>query len=174
MPLRTSAVAVMALVLLTGGCGYHVSGHADLIPKSIHTIAVPPFTNLTVRYQLTDQLPQAVGRELIARTRYRVAPDPTQADAVLKGAVLRYSSFPVIADQKTGRAAAVQIMVTLQVSLIERTTGKVLFSRPAYEARQRYEISLDQATYFDESASGLTRLSRDVARDLVSSILENF
>lgn len=156
------------------GCGYHVAGHSDLLPKTIRTVAVPPFTNLTVRYRITDQLAEAVSREFIARTRYRVVPDPNQADAVFKGAVISYTSYPVIADQKVGHAAAIQINLTLQASLTERATGKILFSRPAFQIRQRYEVSLDQATYFDESAAGLTRLGGDVARDLVSSILENF
>lgn len=163
-----------AAALALSCCGYHVSGHADLIPQTIHTVAVPPFANLTVRYKLTDQLAQAISHEFIARTRYRVVPDPTQADAILKGAVINYTSYPVLADQKTGRAGAIQINVTLQVSLTERETGKILFSRPAFQVHQRYEISLDQMTYFDESAAGLTRLSGDVARDVVSSILENF
>lgn len=169
-----ASAGALAFALLLGACGYHVSGHADLVPQTVHTVAVPPFANLTVRYRVTDQLAQAVSREFIARTRYRVVPDPAQADAILKGAVISYNSYPVIADQKTGRAAAIQIILTLQVSLTERATGKILYSQPTFQARQRYEISLDQATYFDESASGLARLSGDVARDLVSSILENF
>jgi hypothetical protein len=40
---------------------------------------------------------------------------------------------------------------------------------------QRYEISVTfPKAYFEESDAALDRLSRDVARDLVSSILENF
>jgi hypothetical protein len=42
------------------------------------------------------------------------------------------------------------------------------------EFRQRYEISVDQLAYFEESDVALARLSQDVARTLVSSILENF
>jgi hypothetical protein len=40
---------------------------------------------------------------------------------------------------------------------------------------QRYELSTtNNYQYFDENGAGLQRLSHDVARDLVSSILENF
>jgi hypothetical protein len=172
--LANGAFWVAGLALFTQGCGYHVSGHGDLVPKSIHTIAVPPFTNLTVRYKVTDSLAEALSREFIARTHYQVIPDASQADAILKGAVVRYVAYPVLADQKTGRAAAVQIILTLQVSLYERETGKILFTRPAFDVRQRYEISIDQRAYFDESASGLQRLSGDVARGVVSAILEDF
>jgi hypothetical protein len=42
------------------------------------------------------------------------------------------------------------------------------------EFRQTYEISVDPATYFDESDNAMDRLSRDVARTVVSAVLANF
>ena len=40
---------------------------------------------------------------------------------------------------------------------------------------QRYEIAVvSNQAYFEEDEGAIDRLSRDVARDLVSSILENF
>lgn len=167
-----SAAAVLLLPL--AACGYHVSGNGEKIPKTVQTIAIPAFKNLTVRYRLTDYLPQAISREFIARTRYAVVPDPDKADAILKGAIVNYVSFPVINDQATGLATVVQMNVTLQMSLTDRRTHEIIWSNPSFEYRQRYEISLDQTAYFEESNEGLHRLSNDVARDVVSAILENF
>ena len=170
------AIACLALgAFALGSCGYHVAGQADLVPKDVHTIAIPPFTNATVKYKLTDSLPEAISREFITRTRYKLVNDPTQADAVLRGAVVNYIAYPTLIDQATGRTSGLQINVILNVSLTERATGKVIFARPRLEVHQRYELSTtNDAQYFDESSSGIQRLSRDVARDLVSSILENF
>jgi hypothetical protein len=151
-----------------------VTGHADTIPTKIKTIAVPSFKNLTVRYRLSEQLPAAITREFISRTRYQVVVDENQADAVLRGAVTNYVAFPYIADQQTGRAAGVQVSVTLNISLVERATGKALFSRPYLEFRNRYEISSDQINYFDESQTAMNRLAPEVARTVVSAILESF
>jgi hypothetical protein len=170
-----SAVSILALVLALSSCGYHVAGKADLVPNSIHTIAIPAFSNITTRYKLTDRLAQAISHEFIARTHYQIVNDPQQADAVLRGAVINYTSYPMLFDQQSGRASGLQVNVTMQVSLVERATGKVIFSRPSFEMHQRYEISVTSSkAYFEESDAALERLSRDVARDLVSSILENF
>ena len=156
-------------------CGYHVAGRADLVPKSVHTVAIPAFTNATVRYRLTDRLPQAISREFIARTRYQIVNDPEQADAVLRGSVVNYVAFPILFDQVTGRTSGLQINVTMQVSLVERATGKVIFTRPNFEMHQRYEIAVtNDRAYLEEDEGAIDRLSRDVARDLVSAILENF
>jgi hypothetical protein len=42
------------------------------------------------------------------------------------------------------------------------------------EYRARYEIAVDQRAYFDESDAALERLSREVARAVVSRIVEDF
>ena len=64
------AVCATMAALLAPGCGYHVSGHADTLPKTIKTIAIPAFSNATIRYRLTERLPAAITREFIGRTRY--------------------------------------------------------------------------------------------------------
>ena len=164
----------LALSSLLSGCGYHVGGKSDLLPKNIQTIAIPVFKNLTGRYKLADRLAGAVTREFIARTRYQIISDASQADAVLTGTILNFTAYPTIFDPATGRAAGVQIQVNLQLTLSERATSKVLFTRPNYDFRERYEVSVDQPQYFEESEQALERLSRDVARTLLSSILGAF
>jgi RNase P/RNase MRP subunit p29 len=170
------ARALPALAALLGacGCGYHVAGKAGLMPKTVKTIAIPAFTNNTTRYKLAQRLPADITREFITRTRYRIVADPKEADAVLTGAIVNFYSYPIITDQASGRATAVQASAFLTITLTDRATGKVLFSRPSFEARERYEISVDPQAYFDESGAGMDRLARDVARDVVTSILENF
>lgn len=166
--------AALLLALFAGaGCGYHVSGKADLLPHDIRTIAVPAFANRTTRYQLTDEIPQAIAREFLARTRYAVVADAKDADAVLRGAIDNIVSYPVVFDQTTGRATAVEILVTMQVHLYNRA-GKELYARQSMQLREQYEISVNPKLYFDESPAALTRLSGEAARMIVSGVLENF
>ena len=169
-----SATLVVFLTVLCAGCGYHVAGRGDLLPRTIHTIAIPAFGNSTTRYRLTERMPAAIAREFIARTRYRVVTDMNTADAVLQGSVVTYNSYPVLFDPVTSRASTVQVSVYLDIMLRERATGTVLFSRSRMEFRERYEISVDQRAYFDESDAALDRLTADVARSMVSAILEKF
>jgi RNase P/RNase MRP subunit p29 len=166
--------ALLLSALLSVSCGYHVAGKADLMPKTVHTIAVPAFGNATIRYKLAERLPADITREFISRTRYKIVADPNAADAVLTGSVVNFTSYPSVYDPTSGRASAVQVSAFLQVKLTDRETGKVLFERPAFEVRERYEVSLDTQTYFDESGVAMQRLSRDVARSVVTAILENF
>jgi RNase P/RNase MRP subunit p29 len=165
--------ALLSALSLTG-CGYHVGGKADLLPKTVRTIAIPTFGNVTTRYKIADRLGSAISREFLTRTRYQIVADPNDADATLRGTVLNYTAFPTVVDQVTGRAAGVQVSVVLQVTLADRASGNVLFTRANMEVRERYEISIDQAQYFEESETALDRLSRDVARTIVSAVLSGF
>lgn len=174
----SNSLRLLGCVALTGllaSCGYHIAGKADLVPKNIHSIAIPAFGNVTLRYRLTDRLPEAISQEFIARTRYKIVNDPNQADAVLRGAVINFLAFPILFDEVTGRASGLQVNVTMQVSLVERATGKVIFTRPNYVFNDRYEVSVTNTNqYFEESGTALDRLCREVAADLVTSILDNF
>jgi outer membrane lipopolysaccharide assembly protein LptE/RlpB len=168
------ALPFCLLTIVSASCGYHVAGTTDVLPKNVKTIAIPAFGNITTRYKISDLLAAAITREFISRTRYQIVSDPDQADAVLTGSVVNFVSYPTIFDSKTGRAAGIQAIVTMQVTLRDRATNAVLFDRPHMESRQNYEISVDPRAYFDESEVGMDRLSRDVARSVVSAVLENF
>jgi hypothetical protein len=166
--------AAIALAGSTAACGYHLAGRAATVPKEVHTIAIPAFGNATVRHRLARLLAADVAREFNTRTRFRVVADPQQADAVLSGTLATFNAFPTIFDPGSNRATGAQVVVTLSVYLTDRHTGKTLFAQPGLEARERYEISTDPQAYFDESGTAIERVSRDVARRIVSAVLENF
>ena len=173
MPRPMGVPLSIACFALTS-CGYHVAGQGDLVPKGIHTVAIPPFRNATYRYKLTDRLAEAISHEFIARTRYQVVTDPGHADAVLNGTVTNVVSYPIIFDPATQHASGLQVNVMMQISFTERASGKVIWSRSNFEVHDRYEIAQAANQYFDESDAALARLSQDVAHDVITSILDNF
>jgi hypothetical protein len=166
------AVAAGAACLLS--CGYHVGATADLMPKSVQTIAVPPFETLSTRYQLGDEFAQSISREFNARTRFRAVTNPKDADAVLTGRINSVTMGPQVLDPASGKATSVQLTVVVAVKLVQQSTGKVLYERANWALRQNYEVSVYPQQYFDESGPAADRMSRDIAHDIVSGIVENF
>ncbi len=171
--MKLLAGLALAVALAGQGCGYRVAGRADLLPKEIRTIAVPAFENATTRYKLTQLLPAAITREFLSRTRYGIVSDPNSADATLYGAVVNHMAYPTTFDPATGRATGMQIIVVLDIRLMDRG-GTMLYANSGLTVQTRYEISADQEAYFEESDTALARLSADVARTVVSAVLENF
>ena len=160
--------------LATASCGYHVAGHTNVLPKTAQTICIPAFTNATVYYNITDRIPEAIAKEFIARTKYQIVSDPNTADLVLRGSVLNYIAGVAIVDPTTGRATAADLHVFLKIELVERATGKVLYSRPNMDARDRYEVSENEQQYFDESGPAVDRVARFVAQQVVSGVISSF
>jgi hypothetical protein len=161
-------------LLFSVACGYHVAGRGDRLPPDVKTIAIPIFQNDTRQFRIEQRLAQAVTREFIERTKFRITPDPSQADAVLKGTVKDSRSGVVTYDLQTGRATTMQIQVTLNVELVDLHSHKTVFSNPNYIFREEYQLNQPTSSIFPEDQPALERLSRDMARTLVTDVLENF
>jgi outer membrane lipopolysaccharide assembly protein LptE/RlpB len=178
VPGHTSGKLPVAVLLgsslLVIGCGYHTAGHSTAIPEEVRTIAIPAFVNQTHTYKIEQMLTAAVVREMTTRTHYHVVQDPAaDADATLRGSVLSAYTTPLTYDSTTGRAASVLVVISMSVSLADKT-GKLLYRNPAYLFREQYEISRDPNSFFEEDTPALARLSREFAQTLVSNILEGF
>jgi len=89
---RRAGLAVAGLLLAAalgiGGCNYSFVAGAGL-PDHIRTIAVLPFENETGRFELTQEIHDALLRQLPRALGLNPAGEET-ADAVLSGTILNY------------------------------------------------------------------------------------
>jgi len=173
-----AARAVVAFCLLLTvaslSCGYKVAGRGERLPPDIKTIAVPMFVNQSPTFQIEEKLAAAVSRELLERTKFQITANPTGADAVLKGTVKEVSRGVITFDLTTGRASSLQIQVLADVKLEDLHSKKLVYANPNFVFREEYQVSQTTSGLFEEDQAALDRLSRDVARTLVTELLENF
>jgi outer membrane lipopolysaccharide assembly protein LptE/RlpB len=166
------------LVLLTSlalsGCGYHVAGRNDALPKSIHTIAVPALENATTSYRLEQRFTAATVHELLAKTPYKVVSTPAVGDAVLRGKILTLEALPLLFDTTTGRSTTMLVTVKCEISLTESDNDKVLYHTDNFVFRSEYEVSTNVTSFFEEQDPALDRLARDFATRLVAAVTENY
>ncbi len=167
-------LAVLLAPLGAAGCGYHVAGHSSQLPSEWTDIAIPAFKNDTTAYRIEQKMTQAVVREFITRTKYRVVQDPKSADGVLHGEVLSIETDPVLFDATTGEVTTMLVTVHTKVELIDNKTEKPVYKNDDMIFRDQYQISTDVKSFFQEEDPALERMSRDLASHLVSNVLENF
>ena len=164
----------VTVALAATACGYHAVGHADGLPPSIRTIAIPSFVSHSQTFRVEQLMTDAVIREFNTRTQFRVVHDARQeADAVLKATVLSASAAPLAYDSQTGRAVSALVTLNMQVTLTD-SKGKVVFQNPSYLFHDQYEISADLNSFFQEDSPAIDRMSRDFAHTLVANILEAY
>lgn len=174
MKIGRAALSMLAMSALFAGCGYHVAGRSDALPKSIHVIAVPALENKTTSYRIEQRLTAATVHEFLSKTKYRVVSNPESGDAVLRGKVLSLEAVPLLFDTATGRATTMLVSVKCEVTFEERETGKVLYHTDNFLFRNQYEISTDVKSFFEEQDPALDRLAQDFAARLVAAVTENF
>ena len=95
------------------------------------------------------------------------------ADATLRGTVVSTSTSPLTYDSQNGRASSALVVVTMKVTLSDRQ-GKILYENPSSLFRDEYQVSQELSSFFEEDSPALERLSRELARTLVSNVLEGF
>jgi Lipopolysaccharide-assembly len=170
---RMICVSLVAAAL-AWGCGYHVAGRGDSLPKSIHVIAVPALENKTTSYRIEQKLTAAMVHEFLAKTQYRVTSNPAQGDAVLRGTVLSVEAVPLLFDTTTGSATTMLVTVRCAISLTETSTQKLMYQTDNFLFRNEYEISTNVKSFFEEQDPALDRVAQDFAARLVAAVTENY
>ncbi|MBI3404722.1 MAG: LptE family protein [Acidobacteria bacterium] len=167
-------LTILSMILCLQSCGYRVAGRGSQLPSEWKTVAIPALVNKTSRFRIEQRLTEALVREMITRTKFRVVPDEASADAVLHGEVLSIEANPVLFDAATGRATTMVVTVHAKAQLTDRISKKVFFKNDDYVFREQYEVSIDINSFFDEQEPALGRLARDFASRLVAAVLEAF
>jgi len=171
---RLFLAAALLLLFACDGCGYHVAGRAANLPSDWKTIAIPAFKNDTTRYRIEQRFTQAVIREFLSRTKYRIVQDPESADAILTGEVVSLEADPVLFEATTGEVTTMLVTVHTKVQLVDNHTEKAVYKNDDLVFRDEYQISSNVNTFFDEEDPALDRMSHDFASHLVADVLENF
>ncbi len=167
----TAALAALACLCL-GGCGYHTLGAATHLPPDVKTLAVPVFATRTESNGTETALTEAVVREFLTRTRFRVTTDSgADADAVLHGTILKQNVTPLTYNAATQQSSSFVITIVASVTLTAHD-GRVLYENKNYIYREQYQSTTDLPTFVQEDPAAIQRLSREFARQLVADILE--
>jgi outer membrane lipopolysaccharide assembly protein LptE/RlpB len=165
---------LLSVAFALAGCGYHVVGRPSGAPAEWRTIAIPAFKNDTTHDRIEQRFTEAVIREFIARTKYRIVQDPDSADAVLHGEVLSIETSPVLFNATTGEVTTMLVTVQVKVELDDTVSKKPVYQNTALTFRDEYQISSDPQSFFNEEDPALGRMSRDFASHFVATVLEGF
>jgi hypothetical protein len=175
--LRRSAVCVI-LAVLCSGCGYSLAGRGSFLPASIRIVGVPEFVNNTPVFEAEKKITARVRSEFIGRGKYKVQLDSNNVDALLIGEISSIAFVPSAINEQR-QASSYVIIVTAKIEFRDVKADKVLWSNPAMQFREEFEVSnttnvTDASAFFGSDQNALERLATEFARSVVSAILEAF
>lgn len=177
-----AAVLVVMLASFSASCGYSLAGRGSFLPASIKVVGVPEFVNNTPVFEVEKKISARVRSEFIGRGKYTVrsdvTPDSKNVDALLLGEISSIAIVPsAVNDQR--QASSYAIILTAKIEFKDVKADKVLWSNPAMQFREEYEVSntanvTDASAFFGSDQNALERMATEFARTVVSAILEAF
>jgi hypothetical protein len=135
--IRRSGAA--SLLLALSACVYSLSAGGGL-PSHVKSIAIIPFENETASPELTLELQQELRKELSSRLGLRELPE-SRATAIVRGTITKYDAdVPVgfSADPARATSARRKLQVSVDVEILDQTTGRTLFTRKGLQAEGEY------------------------------------
>jgi curli biogenesis system outer membrane secretion channel CsgG len=176
---KVAALCVVLAGLALPGCGYSLAGRGSFLPDYIRVVGIPALVNNSTFFQVEQVLTEKIRTEFIGRGRYTVVPNVEGADAVVTGAVTSITVQPVgFTEQQL--ASRYLFALTMRVEFTDARTTKVLWSNQALTFREEYDLTtrsntaLEGATFLSQERTSFDRIADDVARTVVTAIVEAF
>jgi hypothetical protein len=174
------AALILTLAVVSSSCGYALAGRGSFLPDYIRVVGIPPIENRSTYQQVELVLTEKIRTEFIGRGKYTVVPEASGSDAVLSGEITGISAQPV-GFNESQLASRYLFIMTMRVQLTDTRTNMVLWSNDALTFREESELTsrtasnvIDAGAFLDQERSSFDRIASDVARTVVTAILEAF
>ncbi|HLG55493.1 MAG TPA: LptE family protein [Vicinamibacterales bacterium] len=170
---------LLALLLTSSGCGYALAGRGSFLPDYIKIVGIPQLENHSTFLQVEQVLTEKIRTEFIGRGKYRIVAEASGSDAVLSGEITGISAQPVGFNEQQ-LASRYLFTMTMTVRLTDARTSMVLWSNDALTFREETELATRGTTaiegtgFIDQERSSFDRIASEVARTVVTAILEAF
>ena len=172
---------VLMAAIAASSCGYALAGRGSFLPQDIRVVGIPLLENKTPQQRVEQKITEKIRTEFIDRGagKYDIVPTTGGVDAVLTGAI---TNINVQAIGLTDRQVASRYLftVTMRVQFTDSRNSQVLWSNEALTFSQEYDLGsrrsgqAEGTVLLEEEGPALDRLAGDLARTVVTSILEAF
>lgn len=155
----------LATMVVAGCANYRWTSR---VPEEIRTVAVPVFENQTQSAELGPIVTQYTLREFQREGTFSIrrSGDSTlEVQGIIKDATRHHIAY----DRAFGsRASEYRYIVTADVTLVNRDTGKILVENRPYKAETTFQVQEDLLTGQRNAAA---RIAQELARQIVDDVL---
>jgi len=171
MKLRFSAafgVLALGFSLLLGGCAGYKLGPTNGKPAGTQTVQINPFQNKTMEPRLADYVSNALRKRLQQDGTFKLETHD-DGDIVLNGVITAFHRSELSFDPNDTRTVRdYYLYMTADVTAIERSSGKVLWSRPV-TGRTSIRVGPDLAS---AERQAVPLMAEDLAHNAISLLAD--
>lgn len=158
--------------LLLFGCGYGFAPQGEHIDKRVNNIYVETFGNKTAEPEVENFIRTAFIDQLIQGKRFKTVPTIDQADAIISGSVLSLTTG-TLSYRNSVLAAEERMYVTLEASLREKASGKIIWSSRSITGTTDYKLQ-DDVNPRPARRSAMSKLAKDTVENAYNMMMSDF
>jgi len=176
----------LLLLLVTSllvGCGYHLRADGEPVGIELESLAIPMFSSTSSTIGFEADFTRMIRQEFISYGRVPLVPEE-KAQAVLVGKIqdvrtdpLTYSSQDVTVGGYTSTydvTKSRKLRVRLEVQLVDRRQGKVIWREAAMEEQASYAVSGDPLETSYSERQALEKIAGRLAKRIYLRTMERF
>jgi outer membrane lipopolysaccharide assembly protein LptE/RlpB len=165
-------LVIITLFSTTLGCGYHIMGRGGEFPEGITSLAISPLENTTKEANLSAIIVSALRREFIYRREVEIVTE-NKADASLQGTITDITTHSIAYDEEA-RAQEYRVTITLDLRLIRRDNGAILWRGDGITGSEEYLTSTDVIVEEGRKNTAIRTIADDLAEVIYIKIKERF
>jgi len=174
---------IILLSFLLAGCGYSLRADGEPVGIQLESLAIPMFSSTSSEIGFEADFTKVIRQEFISHGRVPLMPEE-KAQAVLIGKIqdvradpLSYRSqdFTVGGNASTYEVTkSRKLRVRLEVQLVDRRQGKVIWREAAMEEQASYFISADPLETRYSERQALEKIAGRLAKRIYLRTMERF
>jgi len=153
-------------------CGYGFAPQGEHIDRRIVNLYVAPVVNKTSEAEAENILRTAFIDQILQSNRFKSASSPEQADAIIKASIISITTG-VLSYRNNILAAEERMTITLEASLREKDSGKIIWSSPNVVGTADYRLQ-DNVNPKPARQQALAKLAKDTAENTFNLMMSDF
>jgi hypothetical protein len=163
------ALTFTAALLVATGCASYRFG--STVPDELRTIAVPVFENASGYPEIDAVVTQYVLREFQREGTFKIK-NVENASLKLLGKLVKTDLSALSYDRNYGtRASEYRYTLTAEITLVERSTGKLLINALPINASSTFQTHGDMLTGLQDAQP---RIAKELSRTIVDTVLAHW
>ena len=170
-PARVLSASLLISCLWLAGCGVYGTTPGQL-PGHIKTISIPTFENLTTQVGLDQEVTQAIVDRFVADNNLRVV-DENDANAVLSGAVTRYSNA-IFGFTGNVEAEQYRVTVTISVRMFDKVKNREIWKDEGLSRTSNYYVVEVAGQPAQDETTGRNRAIQKLVDEVISRTVDTW
>lgn len=176
-------LAALSLLLFAAGCGYQFRPTGKPIGIQIESLAIPLMESTSSSLGFEGDFTRIIREEFASHAKFPLV-SRENASTVLIGRVYDIKTVPhtynitqkTVAGEKTkySTTSARWLKIKLDVKLVDRTTGKIIWHDKKMEGKRTFAVGTDPLMNRYNEKRAVQAIARSLARRIYSKSMERF